>query len=147
MAEQQGKKKIFIDEDWKSQVEAEREAARQQKQPSSEASDPSSEASDTVERAKPADPTAGQMPPATFQMLVTTLATEAMVGLGQIPLPGLSEPTVNLAQAKYFIDTLEVLEEKTRGNLTTEESQSLTDLLYQLRLAYVAVRDRGPGSA
>jgi hypothetical protein len=140
VTEQQGKKKIFIDEDWKSQVEAEREAARQQKQPSSEASG-------TAERAKPAEPTAAQMPPANFQMLVTTLATEAMVGLGQIPLPGQSEPTVNLAQAKYFIDTLEVLEEKTRGNLTTEESQSLTDLLYQLRLAYVAVRDGRPGSA
>ena len=84
------------------------------------------------------------MPPASFGMLITTLATEAMVGLGQIPRPGETTPTRQLEIAKYFIDTLELLEEKTKGNLTSEETAALGDILYQLRMAFVAAKKHAP---
>ena len=53
------------------------------------------------------------MPPASFEMLVTTLATEALVALGQIPHPATNKAEVHRGQAQYMIDTLDVLREKT----------------------------------
>lgn len=135
MAHEQAEKKIIIDEDWKTQVQAEKERLEQERQRQQQ---PADGAAETEEGS------AAKMPPASFAMLISALATEAMVGLGQLPTPGSQEPRVNLEQAQYFIDTLAVLEEKTRGNLTPDESQTLTALLHQLRLAFVNVRDQQP---
>ena len=123
MSDDAGEKKIIIDEDWKSQVEAEKEQLQNQPE--------SPEGDDALGR---------EMPPATFGMLLSTLATEAMVCLGQIPHPATGQPAANLPTAKYFIDTLGILQEKTKGNLEPEEDAALTDLLHQLRLAFVAVQ-------
>ena len=121
-------KKIFIDEDWKSQVQAEREARERAPKDATESTGP--------------DPYADfQMPPASFEMLLSTLVTEAMVALGRVPHPSTQKPEVNLDQAKYFVDTIEMLEEKTRGNLTDEEAQGLTELLHQLRMLFVSVQN------
>ena len=126
------KKKIIIDEDWKSQVEAEREElARKQKEM---ADQPPGQAADEM-----------SMPPASFEMLLTTLASEAMVCLGQVPHPATGKATVNLDQAKYFIDTLAILMTKTEGNLSAEEAQALETILHQLRMVYVAI-DSDPGA-
>lgn len=120
-------KKIIIDEDWKSQVEAEKEAAAQEK------------------TEQPAvDPTNPQMPPASLEMLLTSLATEAMMGMGQIPYPGSDQPQVNLDQARYAIDMIEVLKEKTKGNLSDEEDNAVINLLHQLRMAFIAAQAAGP---
>ena len=116
-------KKIIIDEDWKSQVEAEKEAATQEK---------------TDEPA--VDPANPQMPPASLEMLLTSLATEAMMGMGQIPFPGSDKPQVNLDQARYAIDMIEVLKEKTKGNLSDEEDNAIINLLHQLRMAFIAAQ-------
>jgi len=146
-------KKIIIDEDWKTQVEAEREAARRAKEAAAPEDTkaphpgplPEEEGEPAVSTGQASAPGPGGphiMPPASFGMLVTTLATEAMVGLGQIPRPGEAQPRVELEAAKYFIDTLAVLEEKTKGNLSPEEATALEDVLHQLRMAYVAVQQR-----
>lgn len=120
-------KKIIIDEDWKSQVEAEKEALAKEIQESS------------------AGPTEDmqQYPPASFELLVTTFVTEAMVALGQFPNPVTNEATPNRAHAKFAIDMLEVLLEKTKGNLTPNESAMLETLLHQLRMAFVALAAGG----
>jgi hypothetical protein len=120
-------KKIIIDEDWKSQVQAEKEQAAKGKQPTEQAAESAANES--------ADP---PMPPATFELLLTTLATEVLVALGQVPHPatGQAEPRRN--QAKYLIDTIEVLKEKTRGNLTADEDQLTENILHQLRMIFVA---------
>ena len=73
-------------------------------------------------------------------MLLTTLATQALVALGQIPHPVSGKPEVHLDEAKHFIDTLEMLETKTGGNRTPEETQLLDNLLHELRLGYVEVQ-------
>ena len=119
-------KKIIIDEDWKSQVEAEKEAATQER-------------SEPAEQPVP-EGTPPQMPPASFEMLLTTLATEAMIGMGQIPLHGVDQPQVNLDQARYAIDMLEVLKEKTSGNLSSEEDDAITNVLHQLRMAFISAQ-------
>ena len=128
-------KKIIIDEDWKSQVAAERAEEKSVEPPT----EPPTGATEQPTGATEPPPGKGKLPPASFDMLLTTLATEAMMSLGQMPIPGVQQPEVNLPQAQYVIDLLGVLKEKTEGNLSTEETALLEDLLYQLRMMYVAV--------
>lgn len=137
--------KIIVDDDWKSQVQAEKAAFKEQealkaKEASgeSESSESAGEA-DTVatEGAEAAGESRQQeFPPASFSMLVTTLSAQAMTALGFFPDPsGKMEP--NRSMAKHFIDTLGVLEEKTAGNLDDEEKNMLQETLHQLRMAFV----------
>jgi hypothetical protein len=116
-------KKIIIDEDWKSQVEKEKESIAQQ---------PKSEPSAEV------DP--HNLPPASLEMLVTTFASEAMVALGQLPNPFTNEHSINWEHARYTIDMLQVLQDKTKGNLSNDEAAMLETLLHQLRLAFVTLQ-------
>jgi hypothetical protein len=120
-------KKIIIDEDWKSQVQAEKEAAAK----SSPAARPEAPAQDSENAAHM------PIPPASLEMLLTMLATEAMVALGQIPHPATGQPQPDMGQAQYLIDLVEVIREKTKGNLSANEQQLMETLLHQLRLAYV----------
>jgi hypothetical protein len=81
-------------------------------------------------------------------MLVTTLATEAMIGMGQIPHPLTGKIHADASQARYAIDMLEMLAEKTKGNLTPGEDRGMRDLLHQLRMAFLATQAAGePASA
>lgn len=77
------------------------------------------------------------LPPASFTMLVATLATQATAALGQLPDPLSGKTEVRLELARHVIDTLGILEQKTRGNLTPDEHLTLEGALHQLRLAYV----------
>ena len=122
-------KKIIIDEDWKSQVEAEREQAAKAKSAPAEA--PTSTNEDSAEATDP------PMPPASFEMLLTTLATEALVALGQVPHPVTGKMQAHRNQAKFLIDTVDVLRQKTAGNLTNSEQQVIDSLLHQMRLVFV----------
>ena len=81
-----------------------------------------------------------QAPPATFDFLVHTLFTQALMALGRIPNPITKQAIRNLDAARHFIDTLTMLEEKTRGNLTTEEGRLLEEIQHQLRSLYVEAR-------
>jgi hypothetical protein len=71
-----------------------------------------------------------------FNTFVLSLSTSALIHLGK--LPGAEEATVNLAHAKQAIDCIALLEEKTRGNLTGEEERLISEVLYDLRLRFVA---------
>ena len=77
-------------------------------------------------------------PQARFDLFASGLAMEALIALGDMPHPTTRKQTANLPQAKYLIDLLGVLEEKTKGNLVAEEEKLLTDMLYQLRMRYLA---------
>ena len=125
----QEKPKIIVDDDWKSQVQAEKEALKDK--------DDEKEDQDEGEQ-KQSEEAPLELPPATFPILVTTFATQAMAALGQLPDPIEGKPVVRKELAKFQIDMLGVLEEKTKGNLSSEESSMLTDVLHQLRMAFVA---------
>jgi hypothetical protein len=128
--------KIIVDEDWKSRVEAERKAAEKAAAPTG-GEQSATPAKDAEAPPKPAAERPMQLPPATFSFLVTTLATQAMVSLGEAPNPFTGQVEVHLPEAKHFIDTLAMLEDKTRGNLTPEEHAMLDAYLHQLRMAYI----------
>ncbi len=82
----------------------------------------------------------------TFLDLVMTLQMGAMVNLGMIQVSEGRKSPVNLPAAKDSIDILEILQGKTKGNLTEEEAGVLNEGLYHLRMAYVAAMNAGQGS-
>ncbi len=76
--------------------------------------------------------------------LVSTLYLQGAIALGLLPNPVTNKADVQLDQAKHAIDMLAMLQQKTEGNRTPEESQDLEAALHELRLAYVGeeVRNR-----
>lgn len=125
--EQPDQRKIIVDEDWKAQVEAEKERYRRERE---------------TQRAESSAGEQGPLPPASLTALATTLGTEAMIALGLIQNPITRKTEVNLEHARYLIDTLGVLQEKTKGNLTPEEAAVLDNLLHELRLGYFSVHQQ-----
>lgn len=125
-------RKIIIDEDWKSQVEKEKEQAGVEA-PSDEAE----EAVHEIAGHEDEEHGPGQLPEASFMNLVGSLAAQSMVALGAVQQPGQQQIMVDLGQAKYCIDTLAMLKEKTEGNLSEDEDTELTQVLAQLQQIFV----------
>jgi hypothetical protein len=73
----------------------------------------------------------------TFSTFILSLNTAALVHLGELPDPLTKEKKVDLVLAKQVIDTLEMLREKTEGNLTTEEEELFKSILFDLKLRFV----------
>lgn len=121
-------KKIIVDEDWKAQVEAEREAVKSQTEKPQAAGTP--------------QPPKGPLPPPSLALLASSLGMQAMIAMGLVPGPGEEKPEVDLEEAKHVIDILDMLWQKTEGNRTAEETAMLDDLLHELRLGYVAMQER-----
>ena len=83
-----------------------------------------------------------------FNGFVVSLATTAAVYFGDVADPGSGEPEpANLAAAGQAIAMLALLEEKTRGNLTDDETRFLRQVLYELRLRLAEARKQKPGDA
>ncbi len=82
-----------------------------------------------------------------FKNLVLNLATSAAAGLGEIPNPYSQRTEIDLEGARHVIDLLQALRLKTRGNLTSEESTLIENLIYDLQMKYVALQSRPPGTS
>jgi hypothetical protein len=82
-----------------------------------------------------------------FIEFVVMHAQNAALFLGQIPNPTTGQGEVNLDLARMFIDQLAMIQEKTRGNLTSEEAKVLTNALSNLQMAYVEVAREQPKDA
>jgi len=82
-----------------------------------------------------------------FIEFVIMHAQNAALFLGQIPNPKTGEPEVNLDLARMFIDQLAMIQEKTRGNLTSEETKVLSNALSNLQMAYVEIAKEQPKGA
>jgi len=123
-------KKLIIDEDWKSQVEAEKESARRAEQG---AAATGGEAS--ADRH-------GPLPPADLTFLIGTMYMQGAIALGLLPNPVTSKQEVRPDQAKHTIDLLMMLQQKTEGNRTAEETEELETVLHELRLAYVTTQGK-----
>jgi len=78
-----------------------------------------------------------QLPPLNFANFVLSLATSAQMHMGVIPNPQTGKPETNIRMAKETIDLLDILKEKTKGNLSPEEERLFDHLLYELRTMYV----------
>ncbi len=77
-----------------------------------------------------------------FETLVSYLSTTAMFQLGLLAGPGGERIPPDLPNARRTIDLLAVLQEKTQGNLTTDEARLLDDVLYEIRMSYVEMEKR-----
>ena len=86
-------------------------------------------------------------PPVSFHTLVSYLATTAMFQLGLLAGPSGERIPLDLANARRTLDLLDILQEKTRGNLTPEEGKLLDDVLYELRLSFLEIQKGGPPEA
>lgn len=80
------------------------------------------------------------LPEVNFATFVFSLSTSALMNLGELPDPQTREVHKNLPLAKQTIDILGMLQEKTKGNLDGDEENLLSNLLYELRLKYVAAK-------
>ena len=72
-----------------------------------------------------------------FSGFILSLNASALIHLGEIPDPHSKKREVNIPAAKHTITILEILAEKTEGNLTEEEKQFLDDMIYNIRMKYV----------
>ncbi|MBW2109193.1 MAG: DUF1844 domain-containing protein [Deltaproteobacteria bacterium] len=110
--------------DDKNQGPEQRQDAEQQRGPGEEKAGP-----DTQEEIP--------LPEVNFSTFIFSMSSSALLHFGEVPDPATGRKNKNLPMAKHTIDILGMLEEKTRGNLTEDESQLLKNILYDLRMRYV----------
>ncbi|VAX26025.1 hypothetical protein MNBD_NITROSPIRAE01-1779 [hydrothermal vent metagenome] len=82
---------------------------------------------------------AGHQNSVNFSSFILSLATSALVHLGQEADPSSGKISIDLSNARQSIDLLTLLEEKTRGNLTQEEESLVQRLLYTLRMKCISI--------
>jgi hypothetical protein len=122
--EKKKEKKIIVDEDWKQQAQREKEISAAQEEAEKK-------------KVEQEENHRGPMPKGDFAALVSMLVTQALFSLGLLGVEGQEKKEPDLDLAKYNIDMLETLEEKTKGNLTKEEETVLKNMLSQLHMSYV----------
>lgn len=74
-----------------------------------------------------------------FLNYVTSLGFQALIFMGEIPHPITNEKEENLGQAKFLIDTLVMIREKTKGNLDDKEENLLDASIYELQIKYLEI--------
>ena len=139
-------KEKYVDESWKDQASEEKDKladVETQQEKDSGASDPTS-----VQSEAPADNTehANEIVEVNFLNYVTSLGFQAMIFMGEILNPVTNQIEKNLTQAKFLIDTLTMLKEKTTGNLTDQENDLLENSIYELQMKYVQLVQQGATS-
>ncbi len=82
--------------------------------------------------------------PIDFSSFVISLSSSVLISLGEIPHPDTNEKTVDVCFAKQTIQILEMLQEKTRGNLTEGEQELIDSILFDLRFKYVQFINKNP---
>ncbi len=119
-----------IDESWKEKVAWE----KQQSSAKESASKIAHPEKDDLKKEKEAF----EMPPVEFNLFISSLGMQALMALGEIENPVSGKKEKQLSQAKYLIDTLEMLQVKTKGNLETDEVTAIEQMLYELRMKYIS---------
>jgi hypothetical protein len=123
--EEKQEKKIIVDEDWKQEAQKEKEMLAAQE--------------DAQKQEQEEEEAHGPLPEGNLAALISTLTTQALFALGLLQIKGQEKRQPDLELARYNIDMLETLQEKTKGNLTKEEQAVLANTLSELRMGYVKV--------
>ncbi|MCZ6736051.1 MAG: DUF1844 domain-containing protein [Planctomycetota bacterium] len=124
MTQEESTSKLHVDTDWKAEARAEKERLAKEEEAKAERSEP---------------PRAGELPKADFKALVGMLASQAILGLGAMGDPKSGRVVVDLPGARFSIDLLTMLEQRTKGNLTDEEVKELSQILAELRGRFVQI--------
>jgi hypothetical protein len=119
--------KIQIDSDWKAEAQKEKERLVKV------------EAEKAASGKGGAGAAPGELPPADFRTVVSMLAQQAIMGLGVMADRKTGGVIVDLEGSRFAIDLLDVLEQKTAGNLTKEEAEELKQILADLRSRFVQI--------
>ncbi len=80
------------------------------------------------------------LPKIDFSSFILSLYSSGLVQLGKVEDPSTGKKSVNLDLAKHTINMIAMLEEKTRGNLTSDEEKLLRSMLSEIRLAFVEAK-------
>ncbi len=91
----------------------------------------------TQETKQQTQKTKQQIPEASFKLFISSLATQTLINLGEMASPFSKKKALDLDQAKFTLDTLQIIKDKTEGNLTDDETKYLDTLLHDLRTRYV----------
>ncbi len=84
------------------------------------------------------------MPEVTFMAFVMSLNTSALFHLGEIADPATGKKLIDFSLARHAVDTLAMLQEKTKGNLDDDEAEMLKNVLYDVKIRFVqTVKDQG----
>ena len=140
MSEQRPEPKIVVDSDWKSQALAEKErlaAAEKAKAEQAKAAKPAMAAPGTSDGAIGDELGGEEMPEANFKSLLGTLITNALMYMGAFPDPQTGRAVVAPEYARFHIDLIAVLQEKSKNNLTPEEAKDVEQSLSELRMQFV----------
>jgi hypothetical protein len=121
--DKQDKPKILIDSDWKQQAEREKEELSRETGP------------EKKEPEQPHEP----LPPPDFLQHCASLATHAMILLGAVPNPMTGQHEFDPIYARHLIDTIVMLRDKAKGNLTPDEEKTLEHLTGELKLAWLSI--------
>jgi hypothetical protein len=81
------------------------------------------------------------LPEPSLTALISGLATQTMISLGVFPNPINGSTNMLLNQGKHLIETIALIDEKTKGNQTPEESKTISHVLHELRMIYVAAQN------
>lgn len=122
-----------VDESWKEQAEREKQVPGGP----TAAAEPASVGPSPRSRIETPAGEPG-LPEARFDLFISGLAMEALIALGDMAHPVTRKTSLNLTQAKYLVDVLGIIQEKTKGNLSVEEERLISDALYQLRMRYLS---------
>jgi hypothetical protein len=113
---------------------------KEAEEPDEKAAQPEPEAPEgekTEPEVPPEESEQAPLPEINFSTFIFSLNTSALLHLGEVPDPATGKQEADLPMAKQTIDLIAMLEEKTRGNLTSDEENLLKHILYDLRLRYV----------
>lgn len=129
--DEEGTPRFHVDEGWKESVAEERQRLREQEQPQKQPSQKQAEQTG-----------AGHPDGADLRVFLAGLYTQTLMYLGEVENPMTKKVEQNLPEAQYLIDTIDMLRQKTQGNLSAEEEQYVGNLLHDLRMRYVGAVDR-----
>lgn len=83
------------------------------------------------------------MPAVSFISFILSLNTTALFHLGELPHPETGQKIIDFELARHTIDTLIMLEEKTKGNLNNDEQELMTKVVYELKMRFIRTKDVG----
>jgi hypothetical protein len=136
---------LHVDTDWKKQAQEEKRKLAEEQAKKVAAAAPATPAAPSMTPTDPRAPAVPgtrkgrrerELPPASFATLANSIMTQVLYYLGDL---GQGEAAANLDMAKYQLDTLGVIEQKTAGNLTADEQKLLDAALYETTTRFIGV--------
>ncbi len=135
-------KEKYVDEDWKESAAEDKERLAKLNEDSGKVDskdnvESSDKPDDAASSTEPSEGSEGSEMELNFLNYVASLGYQSMIFLGEVAHPMTNQIEKNLEQAKFLVDTLVLIREKTKGNLSKKEDDMLNSTIYELQVKYV----------